>query len=162
MQQVKQKQADKEKIKDNGEFQPRILAFLCNWCSYAGADLAGTNRLKYPPNVRIIRVPCSARMDPFYLLNCLEKGFDGVLFSGCHPGDCHYSEGNYYARRRFMVFRKLLEYSGVNPGRFQVSWVSAAEDKKWTAVVESVIEEIKKIGPNQHFIKNGRTTAKNG
>jgi coenzyme F420-reducing hydrogenase delta subunit len=132
-------------------WEPKIIAFLCRWCSYQGADLAGTSRREYPANIRIIKVPCSARMNPIFVLKCLEKGYDGVLLSGCHPGDCHYIEGNYYARRRFIIFRKLLEYIGIDPRRFQVSWVSAAEDKKWTLVVSSVVEEIKKIGPNMHF-----------
>lgn len=137
------------------DFEPKILAFLCKWCSYAGADLAGTNRLKYPPNMRIIRVPCSARMNPLFAIKCLEKNYDGVLFSGCHPGDCHYSEGNYFARRRFIVFRKLLETIGFDPRRLQVSWVSAAEDKKWADVVRKVIEDVKQIGPNEQFKKIG-------
>ncbi len=134
-------------------FEPKILAFLCNWCSYAGADLAGTNRLKYPSNIRIIRVPCSARMDPLLVVKTLEQGYDGVLFSGCHPGDCHYSEGNYFARRRFRIFRKLLETIGIDLRRFHVSWVSAAEDKKWGQVVTNVIEEVRKAGPNNLFKK---------
>ena len=100
---------------DTENWKPKIVAFLCNWCSYAGADLAGGSRLKYPANIRIIRVPCSARMDPKLVLKALEKGADGVLVSGCHPGDCHYTEGNYHARRRMAMFRKLVEFIGVDP-----------------------------------------------
>lgn len=132
-------------------WQPRIVAFLCHWCSYAGADLAGISRIQYPPNIRIIRLPCSGRVNPLYVIKALEQGVDGVLVSGCHPGDCHYSEGNLYARRRFAVLKKLLEYVGLDPGRFQLSWVSAAEGDKWAEVVRGVIEEVKKIGPNKKF-----------
>ncbi len=130
-------------------FEPRIVAFLCRWCSYAGADLAGGSRIKYPPNVRIARVPCSARIDPKLVLKCLEAGMDGVLVSGCHPGDCHYTEGNYYARRRMLMLRKLLEFVGFDPRRFQMSWVSASEGAKWAAVVAQVTEDIKALGPNR-------------
>lgn len=137
--------------KSQPDWKPKIVGFLCNWCSYAGADLAGGSRLKYPANLRIIRVTCSGRMNPLFVLKCLEKGADGVLLSGCHPGDCHYTEGNYYARRRFAVFKKLLEFVGIDPRRFQVSWVSASEDKKWAEVVSKVTEEVKSAGPNRQF-----------
>jgi F420-non-reducing hydrogenase iron-sulfur subunit len=132
-----------------GAWEPKIVAFLCNWCSYAGADLAGGSRLKYPANVRIIRVPCSARMDPKLVLKALEKGADGVLVSGCHPGDCHYTEGNYHARRRMTMFRKLVEFIGVDPERVQMSWVSASEGPKWAQVVTEVTEGIRALGPLQ-------------
>ncbi len=128
-------------------WSPKIVAFLCNWCSYAGADLAGGSRIKYPPNVRIIRVPCSARMDPKLVQKALENGADGVLISGCHPGDCHYTEGNYYARRRMAMFRKLMEFAGVEPQRIQMSWVSASEGSKWADVVTAVTNEIGALGP---------------
>lgn len=137
--------------KSQPDWKPKIVGFLCNWCSYAGADLAGGSRLKYPANLRIIRVTCSGRMNPLFVLKCLEKGADGVLLSGCHPGDCHYTKGNYYARRRFAVFKKLLEFVGIDPRRFQVSWVSASEDKKWAEVVSKVTEEVKSAGPNRQF-----------
>ncbi len=126
---------------------PKIVAFLCQWCSYAGADLAGGSRIKYPASIRIIRVPCSARMDPKLVLKALERGADGVLVSGCHPGDCHYTEGNYHARRRMMMFRELLEFIGVEPKRFQMSWVSASEGPKWAQVVTQITDEIKALGP---------------
>lgn len=128
-------------------FEPKIVAFLCRWCSYAGADLAGTSRIKYPPNVRIIRLPCSARIDPKLVLKCLERGVDGVLVSGCHPGDCHYTSGNYHARRRMLMLRKLLEFMGVDPRRVQMSWVSASEGHKWAQVVAEVTKDIKGLGP---------------
>ena len=128
-------------------FEPKIVAFLCRWCSYAGADLAGTSRIKYPANVRIIRVPCSARIDPKLVLKSLERGVDGVLVSGCHPGDCHYTSGNYHARRRMAMLRKLLEFMGVDPRRMQMSWVSASEGHKWAQVVAEVTEDIKELGP---------------
>lgn len=134
----------------NKDFEPRIIAFLCNWCSYAGADLAGTSRMEYPPNVTIIRVPCSGRMNPLFVLKCLMGGAaDGVLISGCHTGDCHYSEGNFYARRRFAVLKRFLEYLGIDPIRFQVSWVSASEGDKWAKLIHGLVKEIKKAGPNK-------------
>ena len=133
------------------EWEPKIIGFLCQWCSYAGADLAGGSRRSYPANVRIIRVPCSGRMNPLFALKCLQAGIDGVLISGCHPGDCHYTEGNYYARRRFAIFKKLLEYIGIDPRRFHMSWVSASEGDKWQEVVKSVVEEVKAAGPNTHL-----------
>lgn len=138
-----------EKTKD---WQPKIVAFICHWCSYAGADLAGISRIQYPPNIRIIRLPCSGRVNPLYVIKALEQGADGVLISGCHPGDCHYSEGNFYARRRFAMLKKLLEYGGIDPRRFQLSWVSAAEGDKWAEIVREVVEEIRKIGPNKKFV----------
>lgn len=139
-------------MKNNQQnWQPKIVGFLCNWCSYAGADLAGGSRLKYPANIRIIRVTCSCRMNPLFVLKALENGVDGVLLSGCHPGDCHYTEGNYYARRRFAVFKKLLEFIGIDPRRFHVSWVSASEDKKWAEIVSKVVEDVKAAGPNKQF-----------
>jgi F420-non-reducing hydrogenase iron-sulfur subunit len=129
-------------------WEPKIVAFLCNWCSYAGADLAGGSRIKYPANIRIIRVPCSARIDPKLVLKSLEKeGVDGVLVSGCHPGDCHYTEGNYYARRRMLMFRRLMEFIGIDSQRVQMSWVSASEGPKWAEVVTQVTEEIRALGP---------------
>ena len=130
-------------------WEPKIVAFLCNWCSYAGADLAGTSRMEYPPNVRIIRVPCSGRMNPLFVIKCLMKDADGVLISGCHINDCHYSEGNFYARRRFAVLKKLLEYMGIDPRRFQMSWVSASEGDKWAKVVRELVDEMKSAGPNK-------------
>ena len=140
------------------EWEPKILGFLCKWCSYAGADLAGTSRKKYPPNIRIIKIPCSGRIDPLLIIKALRMGFDGVLISGCHPGDCHYQTGNYLARRRIAITKKLLEYVGVEPERVQTSWVSASEGEKWAQVVSDVTREIKKLGPNRLFTDDRNTT----
>ncbi len=137
------------------KFEPNIIAFLCNWCSYAGADLAGTGRLKYPPNVKFIRVMCSGRVDPMFVLKALKEGADGVLVSGCHPGDCHYVKGNMYARRRFAVLKKLLEYIGIEPERFQVSWVSASEGTKFAQVIDEVTESVRALGPQEKLKKVG-------
>lgn len=133
------------------EFEPNIVAFLCNWCSYAGADLAGTSRTHYLPNVKIIRVMCSGRVNPLFLVNALQQGADGVLISGCHPGDCHYLEGNFYARRRFMLMRKLLEHIGVDPGRVNMSWVSASEGAKFKDVIDETVASAKEAGPMEQF-----------
>lgn len=132
-------------------FEPKILAFLCNWCSYAGADLAGVSRFQYPPNIRIVRVPCSGRINPLYIIKALESGIDGVLVSGCHPGDCHYISGNYYARRKFALLKGYLEFLGIEPGRVQFSWVSAAEGARFAEIIKKVIEDIKELGPNTIF-----------
>jgi coenzyme F420-reducing hydrogenase delta subunit len=135
------------------EFEPKIVAFLCNWCSYAGADLAGTSRMEYPPNVKTIRVMCSGRVHPMLVVNALQQGADGVLISGCHPGDCHYTEGNYYTRRRVQIMRRLLEYIGIHPARVRVSWVSAAEGKKFVEVIKEVVNDVKKIGPAEKITR---------
>ena len=138
-------------------WQPRIVAFLCNWCSYAGADLAGMSRRGYPAAIRIIRVPCSGRVDPMFVLKSFERGADMVLMSGCHPGDCHYASGNYHARRKLMAFRELLAFMGIDPRRFKMSWVSAAEGAKWSALVAEITAEAKALGPFQALprIPNG-------
>jgi len=142
-------------MEQNTDWEPKVVGFLCKWCSYAGADLAGISRKKYPANIRIIKVPCSGRVDPLFILRALRLGFDGVLVSGCHPGDCHYQTGNYRARRRFAITKNLLEYMGVDPRRVQASWVSASEGGKFVEVVTEMINEIKEIGPNKLFA-NGR------
>jgi F420-non-reducing hydrogenase iron-sulfur subunit len=136
------------------EWEPRILAFLCNWCSYAGADLAGVSRIQYPPNVRIIRVPCSGRVNPVFLLRGLQNGADGVLVSGCHPGDCHYLSGNLAARRKFALVRELLNYAGLEPERVQFTWVSASEGGRFAAIVQKVVEQVRKLGPNRKLVKS--------
>ena len=138
-------------MKQESEWEPKLLGFLCKWCSYAGADLAGTSRKKYPANIRIIKVPCSGRVDPLFILKALRLGYDGVLVSGCHPGECHYQTGNYRARRRMAITKKFLEYMGVEPPRIQASWVSASEGDKFTEVVTEVTKELTEIGPNQLF-----------
>jgi coenzyme F420-reducing hydrogenase delta subunit len=128
-------------------FQPKIVGFLCNWCSYAGADLAGTSRTSYPQNVRIIRVPCSGRVDPLFVLKAFQDGADGVMVLGCHPGDCHYQQGNYIARRRYSLMHRLLEFTGVESGRLFVDWVSASEGKKFADVVTTFTEQVRALGP---------------
>lgn len=135
------------------EYHPKILAFLCNWCSYAGADLAGISRIQYPPNVRVIRVPCSGRVDPFYILKTLQQGADGILVSGCHPGDCHYLTGNYVARRRFALLKKLLDYIGIEKERVQFTWISAAEGERFGQVIKGITEDVKKLGPAKKLVK---------
>lgn len=131
------------------EWQPTIVAFCCNWCSYAGADLAGTSRLQYPPTVRIIRVPCSGRVNPRFLIRALQRGADGVLVAGCHPGDCHYSTGNYFARRRFLLARRFIEYLGLEPERLWVKWISGSEGNKFADVVREMSAAVAKLGPNR-------------
>jgi len=138
------------------KFEPLILGFLCNWCSYAGADLAGTSRIQYPPNIRIIRVMCSGRVNPLFILKALRLGIDGVLVSGCHPGECHYQTGNYRARRRTAITKKFLEYMGVEPERIQASWVSASEGGKFAEVVTEVTRGLKEVGPNKLFSEQGQ------
>ena len=128
-------------------FEPKIVAFVCNWCTYTGADLAGTSRLKMSPHVRIIRTPCSSRVSPLFIIKAFERGADGVIVSGCHPGDCHYSTGNYFARRRFAVFAELLEFLGIDEGRVTFSWVSASEGTKWQQVVNETAARVKALGP---------------
>jgi F420-non-reducing hydrogenase iron-sulfur subunit len=150
-------------MEQGSAWKPRLLGFLCRWCSYAGADLAGTSRKKYPANIRTIRVPCSGRVDPLFILKALRLGFDGVLVSGCHPGDCHYQTGNYFARRRIAITKKFLEYLGVNPQRLQASWVSASEGGKFAELVTEMTQELEKLGPNRLFTNesggNGTETA---
>ena len=130
------------------DFEPNIIGFLCNWCSYAGADLAGTSRIKYPPNIKSIRVMCSGRVDPVFILEALKKGADGVLVAGCHPGDCHYQSGNYKTNRRIKLLKKLLGEMGVEPQRVRFDYVSASEGHKFASVVTEFVDELKKIGPN--------------
>lgn len=132
---------------ESRNFEPTIVAFLCNWCSYAGADLAGVSRIQYPTNIRVIRVPCSGRVNPFYIIKALQNGTDGVLVSGCHPGDCHYISGNYYARRKFALMKRYLEYIGIESGRVQFSWVSASEGGRFAQIVEKVVNDVRKLGP---------------
>jgi F420-non-reducing hydrogenase iron-sulfur subunit len=129
------------------DFKPRIVAFLCNWCSYAGADLAGTTRVKHRADVRIVRVPCSGRVDVSFIMKAFERGADGVIVGGCHPGDCHYITGNYTTRRRMFVLRELLSFVGIEPERLQVTWCSASEGSKWAEVVEDTCNTIDRLGP---------------
>ena len=141
-------------METTSNWEPKIVAFLCNWCSYAGADLAGVSRLQYGTNVRIIRVPCSGRINSLYLLKALQNGVDGVLVSGCHPGDCHYISGNLVARRKFALMKKMIEYVGIEPERVQFSWVSASEGQRFAALINKVIADVKKVGPATQLVKN--------
>ena len=130
-------------------FEPKIVGFLCNWCSYAGADLAGVSRIQYPPNIRIIRVMCSGSIDPAFILEAFKDGADGVLVAGCHlPSDCHYISGNFKALRRITLLKKVLQDFGIEPERLRLEWISASEGDKFAAVVRDMVEEIKKLGPN--------------
>jgi len=129
------------------DFEPKIVAFLCNWCSYAGADLAGTSRMQYAPNVRVIRVMCSGRVTPTFVLKALALGADGVLVLGCHPGDCHYIEGNYKTLRRMALLKKMLPQMGVEDERVQLNWVSASESARFVSVINEATEKIKALGP---------------
>lgn len=129
------------------KFEPKIIGFLCNWCSYAGADLAGTARMKYPPNVKIIRVMCSGRVEPSFIIKAFKEGADGVMVLGCHPGDCHYINGNYKTRRRLPLLRKLLNQLGIEEERVLLDWVSAAEGRKFADLVTEMTEKIRTFGP---------------
>jgi F420-non-reducing hydrogenase iron-sulfur subunit len=129
-------------------FTPRIVGFLCNWCSYAGADLAGATKLKVPASLSVIRVMCSGRVDPVLVATALLRGADGVLIAGCHPGDCHYREGNYYARRRFTLLKKTLESLGLEPDRLMLAWVSASEGQRFGEVANEFAKQISEMGPN--------------
>ncbi len=131
--------------------EPKIIAFCCNWCSYSGADLAGTNRLSYPAQVKIIRVPCSCRVNPMFILRAFQRGADGVILCGCHPGDCHYSTGNYHTRRRMTMLFSLLNYLGVESARTRVEWVSAAEGARFVSVMEDFVAKICDLGPNKRL-----------
>lgn len=134
---------------NNEEFRPNIVAFCCNWCSYAGADLAGSSRLAYPADVKIIRVPCSCRVNPLFILRAFQRGADGVILAGCHPGDCHYSTGNYYARRRMTSLFSMLDFLGIEKERTRVEWISAAEGAKFSATMNEFATTIKELGPNR-------------
>ncbi len=143
------------------EFEPKIVAFVCNWCTYAGADLTGTSRIKYASNVKIIRFPCTGRIDFMILMKAFENGADGIIVSGCHPNDCHYTSGNFHARRRWMVFRNLLNFTGIDVERIQFSWVSAAEGAKWAEVVNKTVEKIRQLGPYENYRKISLPTTLN-
>ena len=130
------------------DFEPRIVAFLCNWCAYTGADLAGTSRLQYPPNVRSIRVMCTGGVDPIYVIKALLEGADGVLIGGCHPGDCHYQSGNLKARRRVAILRSILEQLGLDPDRVWLRWISASEGKLFADTISEMVQALKDKGPN--------------
>jgi F420-non-reducing hydrogenase iron-sulfur subunit len=144
------------------KFEPKIIGFLCNWCSYAGADLAGVSRIQYPSNIRIVRVMCSGRIDPIIPLEVFIKGADGILVLGCHPGDCHYVEGNLYEERKIQMLKKLIALTGLEPDRLRLEWVSASEGQRFAQIVTEFTEQIKKLGPsplsgqkpNQRILEN--------
>ena len=135
------------------EFEPKIIAFVCNWCTYAGADLTGTSRIKYAQNVKIIRFPCTGRIDFMLLLKSFGEVADGIIVSGCHPNDCHYTSGNFHARRRWIMFRGLFDMLGIDVRRIQYSWVSAAEGSKWADIVNSTVNTIRELGPYTEYEK---------
>ena len=136
-------------MSDKDGFEPKIIGFLCNWCSYAGADLAGVSRIQYPTNIRIIRVMCSGRIDPAFIFEAFKDGADGVLVAGCHlPSDCHYISGNFKALRRITLLKETLRELGIEPERLRLEWVSASEGDKFASIVRDMVEDLKKIGPN--------------
>jgi len=137
----------------NKEWQPKIAAIVCNWCTYAGADLAGISRIQYPPNVRIIRVPCTGRINPFYVVKALQEGADGVLVSGCHPGECHYISGNLVARRKFAALKSFLNYIGVEGDRTMFTWVSASEGDRFAQVIKGTTARVRALGPAGKLVK---------
>jgi F420-non-reducing hydrogenase iron-sulfur subunit len=144
-------------------FEPKIVAFCCNWCSYAGADLAGTSRIQYSPNIRVIRVMCSGRVNPLFVIKALSIGADGVLVLGCHPGDCHYIEGNYKTMRRIPLLKKMLKQLGIEEERVRLEWVSASEGAKFAEVTNGFAESIRKLGPNSSgHTKQSSKEAKHG
>ena len=136
-------------------YEPRIVGFLCNWCSYAGADLAGTSRLKVPANLRVVRVPCSGRINPLFIFKALEEGADGVMVSGCHPGDCHYISGNRYAKRKLAVIRRLLDWVGVEPERIHFTWLSASEGARYAVEVSEFVEQVRALGRRNPMARQG-------
>ena len=138
---------------ENQEFNPQIVAFVCNWCTYAGADLTGTSRIKYATNVKIVRFPCTGRIDYMLLLKSFAEGADGIIVSGCHPNDCHYTSGNFHARRRWVVFRSTLDFMGIDIRRITFSWVSAAEGAKWANLVNDTVKNIRALGPYKDYRK---------
>ena len=129
-------------------FEPIIIGFCCNWCAYAGADLAGINRNQYPPNIRMIRVMCSGTIEPLYVVKAFKDGADGVFIGGCHPGDCHYQSGNYKTQRRIVLLKRAISEIGLDPRRIRLEWVSAAEGQRFARIITEFTEEIKKLGPN--------------
>ena len=145
----------------NGQYRANIVAFCSNWCSYAGADLAGSSRLSYPANVKIVRVPCSCRVNPMFVLKAFQRGADGVILCGCHPGDCHYVTGNYYTRRRMSLLFSFLDYLGIEKQRTRVEWVSAAEGARFSAVMNDFVQQVAALGKNKR-LQDLRVTEEDG
>ncbi len=141
-------------------FEPKIVGFLCNWCSYTGADLAGTSRMKYAPNVRVVRVMCSGRMDPTFVLKAFREGADGVIMLGCHPGDCHYQNGNMKTLRRVPLLRRMLGDLGLEPERLRLEWVSASEGERYKTVINEFVEQIRRLGPLDLEVRRAPAAAK--
>jgi len=139
------------------EFKPLVVSFCCNWCSYAGADLAGSSRLEYPAEVKIIRIPCSCRVDPLFVLRAFQQGADGVIINGCHPGDCHYSTGNYYTRRRMLLLFSMLDFLGIERERTRLEWVSAAEGARFASVMNEFVGKLHELGASNKKLSNIRT-----
>lgn len=133
------------------DYRPKIVAFCCNWCSYAGADLAGNNRINYPDNVKIIRVPCSCRVNPTFVLRAFQRGADGVIICGCHPGDCYYTSGNYFTRRRMTLLFSMLDYLGIEHERTRVEWISAAEGAKFAQTMNEFVQQVAELGENRRL-----------
>jgi len=144
-------------MSEQQNYEPRIVAFLCKWCSSAGSDLAGVSRIQYPANATPITVPCTGAISPMYIMSAFNKGADGVLVSGCHIGDCHYIEGNYLARRKMKLIMELIEFIGVEPNRFRMSWVSAAEGAKFAQVITDFVNDLKPLGPQDRLKKAEHT-----
>ena len=143
---------------ETAPWEPQIVTFLCSWCGYTGVDQAGAAHIQYPANVRIVRVPCSGRVDPLFILKALQRGADGVMVVGCRPGNCHYGEGNHFARRRLSLVKSLLEHVGVEPERVHVSWLGAAEGQKFAQTVAEVVRAVSALGPSRALVKhNGRS-----
>jgi F420-non-reducing hydrogenase iron-sulfur subunit len=143
-----------DQTKPSSGWEPKIVAIVCNWCTYAGADLAGISRIQYPPNVRIIRVPCTGRINPFYIVKALQGGADGVLVSGCHPGECHYLTGNLHARRKFAMLKSFLSYIGLEGDRAIFTWISASEGERFSKVIKGVTEKVRALGPATKLVKS--------
>ncbi|MCG8531843.1 MAG: hydrogenase iron-sulfur subunit [Desulfovibrionales bacterium] len=135
-------------------FEPRIVAFFCHWCTYGAADLAGVNRMEYPASFRAVRIPCTGRMSPKFILHAFRQGADGIWVSGCHPGDCHYGTGNYHSRRRLELFSNLLQYAGFEEGRLHFSWISSAEAEKFQQKAIDVVQTVQALGPNRLLVKD--------
>lgn len=150
---VREAVVDMTETSGEAGWEPKVIAFLCSWCSYASADLAGTARIQYPANVRIVRVPCAGRINPLFIIKSLQRGADGVLVVGCHPGKCHYVTGNLFARRRFGLLKGLLEHVGVEKGRVQFAWVWASEGNKFAQLVTDMVESVKALGPAQVLVR---------